>query len=401
MEIKEKYEMDYKELDFDLNMLYSKRFLSLKNKSTDYYTDSIIRIDEFYTTTFISEEKDLLNGRMIKLLIAVEKFKLITLPIVITLIFSLFLSGATDAYEKAISIFKDFNIYFNESAKKAKNLLTANNLNNYKTEVTSIYTNTKNKFIIGDIAIVICLVLIGLVLVAIVINIYDLRAYKLLVKEYEIEKIKELLYMGKNKENNKREKSLKENTKKKSSKDKVDKKYLSESKDIYPSAHILLDISRDEYTKEKERTNFIDNKLGIFITAIFAITTIYIPIIPFDKFKNIYTGNEKVIIILATIFILILSISIICLFIALFYFINAITLKPFNRVSHESLIDEENLKCFPNIIEKSLVEYYCGMLENNTNINNTKAKKFSKGLIYVTFFFVLLMVSSIGLLIIV
>lgn len=168
----------------------------------------------------------------------------------------------------------------------------------------------------------------------------------------------------------------------------------------YQSASIMLDIAKDEYTKERERANSIDNKLGIFISAIFAIIAIYIPIIPFHGLKTIYQANDKCRIILATIFICILITAAINLFIALAYLISAITLKPFNRVNYTNLEDEYNLCCSFDIVEKSLIEHYTDILDKNTMINDKKAKKFTRGLIFVVLFFSLLMIASIGLLII-
>ena len=48
----------------------------------------------------------------------------------------------------------------------------------------------------------------------------------------------------------------------------------------YPSATTFLNVIRDEYTKEIERSNSLDNKAGIFIAAIIAVLTIFVPNIP-------------------------------------------------------------------------------------------------------------------------
>ena len=53
--------------------------------------------------------------------------------------------------------------------------------------------------------------------------------------------------------------------------------------DKYPSASVLLDISLDEYTKEREHTNTIEGKANAFISVIIAIFTIYIPSILFPS----------------------------------------------------------------------------------------------------------------------
>ena len=47
------------------------------------------------------------------------------------------------------------------------------------------------------------------------------------------------------------------------------------------SSNVLLIMAKDEYSKESEISNTLDNKSSFFITAIIAITTLFVPIIPF------------------------------------------------------------------------------------------------------------------------
>ncbi len=65
------------------------------------------------------------------------------------------------------------------------------------------------------------------------------------------------------------------------SKVKANKKSTKKCRSKFPAASTLLEVSMDEYAKERERTNTIENKANVFISVIIALFTIYIPIIPF------------------------------------------------------------------------------------------------------------------------
>jgi len=72
-------------------------------------------------------------------------------------------------------------------------------------------------------------------------------------------------------------------------------KKVSRAED-YPSASLMLEISKTEYERERERSNMLDNKASFFLSASIAVLTIFIPIIPFSKivdFFNSATDCEK------------------------------------------------------------------------------------------------------------
>ena len=59
----------------------------------------------------------------------------------------------------------------------------------------------------------------------------------------------------------------------------------------FPSSHILLEMAKDEYTKERERANALDNKASFFITVLVAVVTIFVPIIPFGKIISVFSSG--------------------------------------------------------------------------------------------------------------
>ena len=176
---------------------------------------------------------------------------------------------------------------------------------------------------------------------------------------------------------------------------------VSQEENIYPSASIMLEISKDEYSKERERTNNLDNKTNVFISAILAIITIYIPIIPFKEIKVVYMQNEKVTLIIATVGICLLLLSFVYLIIAFYNLYKAFDLKSFNRVNFENLNDEEILQQSINKVERGLIRHYNTILTENAKTNNDKAKKLANGIKKCIIGFALLSVATISLLIIV
>ena len=75
---------------------------------------------------------------------------------------------------------------------------------------------------------------------------------------------------------------------------KPNKKSTVKCSSKYPAASILLEVSMNEYAKERERTNTIENKANVFISVIIALFTIYIPIIPFSKLFAAYSIFNKI-----------------------------------------------------------------------------------------------------------
>lgn len=180
--------------------------------------------------------------------------------------------------------------------------------------------------------------------------------------------------------------------------------YSSESNadiNIYPSAAIMLEISKDEYDKERERTNNLDNKANIFMSAIIAIITLYIPIIPFQDLKKIYSASSKESIILVTICICILSVAFISLIMAFYNLYKSFSLKPYNRVNFENLNDEQILLQNQNSVERGLLNHYNTIIQNNAQINDDKANRLTVGIKYSIICFSLVSIATISLLIII
>ncbi len=164
---------------------------------------------------------------------------------------------------------------------------------------------------------------------------------------------------------------------------------------------IYLDIVRETYNNEIERTNMLDKKASVFITAIIAVITIFIPIIPFEQIIEVYQYGNKLQIIVATCSLCALLVSFVLLGIAFFYLYKAFSLRSFGKVNLENISKTINQKHSIIEIEKNLFSHYKTICVENTNINNEKAKKIKFGLKLSMFSFLILCIAAISLIIVV
>ncbi len=167
----------------------------------------------------------------------------------------------------------------------------------------------------------------------------------------------------------------------------------------YPAASVMLEVSMDEYAKERERSNTLDNKANAFISVIIAIFTLYIPIIPFSKLITAYSEFGKVGVACVTVVLCIMITSLILMLVAFINLYNAYKTQPYCRVEFSNLNDETLLKLSENDVKKGLVDHYNSILTSNADINTQKAEKVSIGLKYSIISFLLLSLSTIALII--
>lgn len=168
----------------------------------------------------------------------------------------------------------------------------------------------------------------------------------------------------------------------------------------YPSASVMLDISKDEYAREKERTDTIESKASTFISAIIAIFTIYIPIIPFSDLVKAYSDLDKAGIISVTVILSTMVLSITFLIIAFVNLYKAYKIKAYFRVEFSNLNDLSLLTLPENEVKKGWVDHYNKILKGNAEINTEKANKVAMGLKYSILSFALLSISAIALIIV-
>lgn len=74
-----------------------------------------------------------------------------------------------------------------------------------------------------------------------------------------------------------------------------DKAYMSECSytAAFPAAKTLLESAINEYNREKERSNSLDNKAGVFIAVLITLITVYIQVLPLGEIINAYEKSSK------------------------------------------------------------------------------------------------------------
>lgn len=180
---------------------------------------------------------------------------------------------------------------------------------------------------------------------------------------------------------------------------KANKKSTMDCSSKYPAASTLLEVSMDEYAKERERTNTIENKANVFISVIIALFTIYIPIIPFSKLLTAYSTFSKTGIACVTAALCVMILSVVFLIIAFVNLYKGYKIKPYLRVEFSSLNDENILVQSENNVKRALIDHYNTILIGNSKINSEKADAVSVGIKYSIIAFALLSLSAIALII--
>ncbi len=175
------------------------------------------------------------------------------------------------------------------------------------------------------------------------------------------------------------------------------KKDIQQDKSPFPSANILLTSARDEYTKEIERTQRLDNKASFFMSAIILVATIFMPNIPFEQLICSFQNGsccKKLILALLCIG---LIVSFTFLLFAFKRLYESYKLKEFERFNTENITDNTYLESEPEVLERTLCLHYVGRIKKNNDENNGKAELIGKGLKASAIGFLLLTIFTICL----
>ena len=167
------------------------------------------------------------------------------------------------------------------------------------------------------------------------------------------------------------------------------------------SSDILLEIARDEYSKGFERTNALDNKAGFFITVIIAISTIFIPIIPFERILSVYTGDCCFQKCLVSIMLFGIIIAFTLLIYADYKFYRAYRLAEFKHVNIDNVIEKKNHTTPKVQLNKALCDHYKKIVDHNNKVGNDKCESISIGIKYSGIGVLLLFVCTIVLIILI
>ena len=173
---------------------------------------------------------------------------------------------------------------------------------------------------------------------------------------------------------------------------------MEENKEFISSG-ILLEMARDEYTKERERANALDNKASFFITVIVAVATIFVPIIPFGKIVPLYKTGLCVQKCFASVLLAGIIISVFILAFAFKKLYDAYKLTDYMRPNLD-VIDDLQFHFLPtDKVEKGMSDHYKTVVDDNIAVNGKKCKSITLGIKLCGVGFMILIVTTIGLII--
>lgn len=163
------------------------------------------------------------------------------------------------------------------------------------------------------------------------------------------------------------------------------------------SSEILLNMVMDEYAKERERTNALDNKASFFMTILTAVGTIFVPIFPFGKLRYLVTHSSDI---QANIVVDMLIVAVFALSFLIMAFLSlyeAYKLTDFKRPSLKCIDDEIIHKARKDQVKKGLCDHYKTVVDYNIAVNNQKCDCITKGIRFCGIGLLLMIISTIVL----
>lgn len=182
---------------------------------------------------------------------------------------------------------------------------------------------------------------------------------------------------------------------------------MSEEKVEYPNAKIAFEEIKSEYGMENERENKIASKASAFITVIIAVVALFIPLVPFDGLKNYFANiqnTEEKWIVITSLFLLVGGLAV--LMVAFGFFIKAYSVKGYNRVNVDDLIQiasqQENVDPESHIYQGLVAHYHKALRGTadrigNMTINTDSASSNRSGIVLTVIGFAIISVSTIVL----
>lgn len=182
-----------------------------------------------------------------------------------------------------------------------------------------------------------------------------------------------------------------------------EKKVKGEEVCNYPNAGIMLEVIRDEYKNEQDRKKDLDSKASTFITVNIAILTIFVPLIPFTEFIELWgqeTCDDQIVIICGCLGLLIGVALMVLAFIAL---VRATSIRGYMHVDVDAVysVATEREKQDASDVLVGLIGHYYQVLRGtvddigNRKINDQRAKHIQHGIVMQVVGYVLLLVSTV------
>ncbi|MBQ6907525.1 MAG: hypothetical protein IJQ28_04020 [Clostridia bacterium] len=162
----------------------------------------------------------------------------------------------------------------------------------------------------------------------------------------------------------------------------------------YPSAHVLLQCAWDEYTKERERSQFLDSKASFFMSAVVLVATVFVPMIPFEGIRNVLMGTLSWLSIAVTVLTIFLITSFIILALAFKALYDGYNIRSYKRFNPDNLFKRDLMGLPEDCVSGSIAIDYGKTIKKNAKRNNNKSKRIKKGIRLSAVGFLLLALST-------
>ena len=163
----------------------------------------------------------------------------------------------------------------------------------------------------------------------------------------------------------------------------------------FPSAKIQLEIAKNEYEREKSRSDSLDNKAGVYIAAIVTIITVFIQVLPFRDLNTLFSKAGKTSACALTAVLLILLVGFIMSGIAFYSLTKTIGLRNYKRVCLENLTDISLLASPEDQSSEAMIRHFVDIIAHNESLNDDKAENLNKGLFRSIIGFVFISVGTV------
>lgn len=173
----------------------------------------------------------------------------------------------------------------------------------------------------------------------------------------------------------------------------------------YPNAKIALEEMHRAYEVENERKRTLDGKASAFIVANFAVLTIYIPLIPFDRMLDFFSDASNYQIAAAAVTLAALVMGIIFSIVAFKKLADGYSNKKYRFLNVDELLRLANTReDYPDgAVEAGMAAHYHSILRGtidesgNMKVNEERAEGIQKGINITVIGFCLINFSTIAI----
>ena len=162
----------------------------------------------------------------------------------------------------------------------------------------------------------------------------------------------------------------------------------------YPSASVLVEVVLNQYGNELSRGSSIDDKANIFIGAVIAALTIFLPSIPYSGIKEYLLDHKECNCGIVGLLI-VLIISLILIVFAFVYLYKTVRVRGYSTPKISSITSEEALENNENNTQAALVKHYKKVIEDLEKINSDKADSLELGIKLAVISFLLMLIATV------